>query len=231
MLLPYSKRLVPHWWNTLNGIFQTKYEASVELNFFDYSDSKRYYSEPDVVEYEKNSKQHYDLTLGTEAMKELGIVLEFRAKMITIDEIIQPMRNIDLLQGTSTLHALKLNNSLAMEQKSTQDATKCVTQILDAKYNKADFQSFVRDNCNHPSANHQKKFLQLLKKYESLFDGTLGDWKTKPVSFQLKEGTTAYHVQAVPVPKIHKDVLIKEVERLYKLGVLKQHHASKRVLP
>jgi hypothetical protein len=21
MLLPYSKRLVPHWWNTLNGIF------------------------------------------------------------------------------------------------------------------------------------------------------------------------------------------------------------------
>jgi hypothetical protein len=31
-----------------------------------------------------------------------------------------------------------------------------------------------------------KKLLQLLIN-ESLFDGTLGDWKNKPVSFQVKE--------------------------------------------
>ncbi len=55
MLLPYSKRLVPQLWNTLNGIFQTKHKARMELNFFDYSNSKWYYSEH-VVEYEKNSK-------------------------------------------------------------------------------------------------------------------------------------------------------------------------------
>jgi hypothetical protein len=35
-------------------------------------------------------------------MKELGIVLDFKAKKTTIDEIILPMRNIVLLQGTST---------------------------------------------------------------------------------------------------------------------------------
>ena len=56
MLLPYSKVLVPQSWNTSNGIFQTKRKARVELNFFDYSDSKRYYSEPNVVEYRKDSK-------------------------------------------------------------------------------------------------------------------------------------------------------------------------------
>ncbi len=56
MLLPYSKRLVPQSWNTSNGIFQIKSKARVELNFFDYSDSKRYYSEPDVVECRKDSK-------------------------------------------------------------------------------------------------------------------------------------------------------------------------------
>ncbi len=43
MLLPYLKRLVPQLWNILNGIFQTKHKARVELNFFEYSDSKRYY--------------------------------------------------------------------------------------------------------------------------------------------------------------------------------------------
>ncbi len=107
-----------------------------------------------------------------------------------------------------------------METQSTQEATECVMRILDAKYSKADLQSVVRDNSKHLSANQQKKLLQLLKKHESLFNGTLGDWKTKPVSFQLKEGVSLYHNQAFPVPKIHKDTLIKEVERLVKLGVL-----------
>jgi hypothetical protein len=115
MLLPCSKRLVPQSWNTLIGIFQTKHKARVELNFFDYSDSKRYYSEKHVVEYEKNSKAQYDLILGTETIKELGIMLDFKAKRINIDEIIFPMRNINLLQGTSTLCALKLNNSLGCD--------------------------------------------------------------------------------------------------------------------
>jgi hypothetical protein len=105
--------------------------------------------------------------------------------MITLDEVKLPMRNINYLQGSSTIRVLRLIHSLAMEPQSTQDATKHVTWILDAKYQKADLQSIVRDNCKHLSAAQQKKLLQLLKKYKSLFDGTLGDWKTKPVSFQL----------------------------------------------
>jgi hypothetical protein len=64
MLLPYSKRLVPQSWNTSNGIFQMWRKARVELNFFEYSDSKRYRVEPDVVEYNKDNKPQYDLILG-----------------------------------------------------------------------------------------------------------------------------------------------------------------------
>jgi hypothetical protein len=104
-------------------------------------------------------------------MKDLGIVLDFKAKTITLDEAILPMRNINHLQGTSMLRSLKLNNSLAMEPHSTQDATKHATQIIDAKYKKVDLQSIVGDNYKHLSAYQQKKLLQLLKKYEMLFDG------------------------------------------------------------
>jgi hypothetical protein len=96
-----------------------------------------------------------------------------------------------------------------MEPQSTQDATQCAAWNLDAKYSKADLQSVVRDNCKHQGANKQKKLQQLLKKYELLFDGTLCDWKTEPVSFQLKEGVSPYHGQAFPVPKIHTENLIK----------------------
>jgi hypothetical protein len=110
--------------------------------------------------------------------------------MITIDKVELPMRNINYLKGSSTIRALRLNHSLAMGPQSTQDATKRVTRILYTKYQKADFQSIDRDNCKLLSTAQQKKLLQLLTKYEPLFDGTLGDWKTKPVSFQLKEGVS-----------------------------------------
>ncbi len=101
--------------------------------------------------------------------------------MITVDEVKLPMQNINYLQGSSTLSVLRLNHCLAMEPQSIQDATKRVTRILDPRYQKADLQSIVRDNCKHLSTDQQKKLLQLLKTYESLFDGTLGDWKIKPV--------------------------------------------------
>ncbi len=136
MQLPYSKRLVPLLWNILNKIFQTKCKARMELNFFEYCDSKTFFAEQDVVEYSKNNRPQYDLILGTNTTKELGIVLDFNAKKITIIidvEVILPMKNINNLQGTSTLCELKLKNGLAMEPHSTQDATKHATWLLDAK--------------------------------------------------------------------------------------------------
>jgi hypothetical protein len=155
-------------------------------------------------------------------MKKYGIILDFKDKMIIIDEVKLPMQNINYLQGFSTLRALRLNHSLAMEPQITQDATKHVMRILDAKYQKADLQSTVRDNCKHLSIDHQKKLLQLLKKYELLFDGTLGDWKTKAVSFQLKEGVSPYHCRAFPVPKIHKDIIRKRGGEIVPTGGIRE---------
>ncbi len=180
-------------WNTSSGKFQTAKKAEIELNFFEYSNSKRYLASPDIVEYDKFNRPHYDVILGVKTMKEYSIILDFKDKMITVDEVEMPMQNIKYLQGSSTLRALRLNHSLAMELQSTQYATKHVTRILDAKHQKADLQSIVTDKCKHLSADQQKTLLQLLTKYESLFDGTLGDWKTKPISFQLKEGVSPYH--------------------------------------
>jgi hypothetical protein len=55
-------------------------------------------------------------------MNEFGIILDliidFKDKMITIDEIILPMRNINNMQGASILCALKHNHSLAMEPQT-----------------------------------------------------------------------------------------------------------------
>jgi hypothetical protein len=127
MLLPSAIRLVPQSWNTSSGRFQTTRKSEIELNFFEYSDSERYLAAPDIVEYSKINRPQYDIILGVKTIKEYGIILDFKDKMITVDEIKLPMRNINYLQGSSTIHALRLNHSLAMELQSTQDATKRVT--------------------------------------------------------------------------------------------------------
>jgi hypothetical protein len=132
-----------------------------------------------------------------------GIILDLKDKMITVDEVKLSMQNINYLQGSSTLCTLKLN-SLAMEPHSTQDAIKHVTWIVDPKYKKADLKSIVRDNCKHLSADQQKKLqLHLLKKYELLFDGILGDWKTKLVLFQLRE---EYHPTMAKLSQCQKPI-------------------------
>jgi hypothetical protein len=87
MLLPSSKRLVPQSWNTLNGRFQTKLKAEIKLIFFEYSNSKRYLAEPDIIKYINNNRQQYDLILGVKIMKKYGIILDFNDKMINVDEV------------------------------------------------------------------------------------------------------------------------------------------------
>jgi hypothetical protein len=78
-------------------MFQTKCKAEIELNFFEYSNCKRYLVEPDSVEYDKNNKPQYDLILGVKTMKKYGIILNFKDKMINIDEVKLPMQNINYL--------------------------------------------------------------------------------------------------------------------------------------
>jgi hypothetical protein len=51
------------------------------------------------------------------------------------------------------------------------------------------------------------------------------------VSFQLKKGISPYHGRAFPVPKIHKETLIKEVERLVEMGVLQWQPALEWTSP
>ena len=63
------------------------------------------------------------------------------------------------------------------EPKSTLEAMQWVVKILDAKYEKADLNAVMADNCKHLSISDQEKLLKLLNKFEDLFYGTLGDWE------------------------------------------------------
>ena len=92
---PYSKWQVPKSWHKLNGRFQTNGRTNLSVKFFHYSTSREYFIQPGVVEYkDPMDKPGFDLILVSNTMKELGIILDFRTKEMTLDEISLPMRDI-----------------------------------------------------------------------------------------------------------------------------------------
>ena len=214
------RRAVPHSWGTSNSTFLTQRVADIEISFVDYFASKRIRLRPDIVEDDsEGDTPMFDLILGKATLHDLGVVLDFKEKTIQIDKILLSTRNIINLQLKPCItRALNHNTLHATEPVSTQSATKHVVDILDAQYKKADLPAIVRENCSHLSASERDRLLSMLLKFEDLFDGTLGDWKLPPVTFQLKEGATPYHGRAYPVPQIHKAVLMKEINRLCEIG-------------
>ncbi len=222
------KRVVPQWWGTSNGTFITDKVGDIEISFMEYSASKKVRLQPDIVEYSPGDQAPmYDLKIGKRTMHTLGVKLGFQEKTITIDEILLPMRNIvNLYLKPRIRRALKENTCFAQEQISTRSAAKRLVKMLDSKYEKADLAAIVRENCSHLTAKDRVKLLSVLLKFESLFDGTLGDWKLPPVSFELKEAMKPYHDRPYPIPHKHKAVLMKEINRLCNIGVLEWQPSS-----
>ena len=59
--------------------------------------------------------------------------------------------------------------------------------ILDDKYEKADINKVTTEQCQHLSPIERESLLDLLNKFEDLFDGNLGTWNTTPVELELKD--------------------------------------------
>ena len=86
MLMAYVKWGLPH-----NGKRQTPNKV------FGYSNSKELLVEPDVFEYDQSmGKPLFDLIIGCNSMEKLGIVMDFKTRSITIEEIILPMETLQI---------------------------------------------------------------------------------------------------------------------------------------
>jgi hypothetical protein len=205
------KRVVPQSWGTSNGTFVTDKVGDIEISFVEYSANKKVCLQLEIVEYSPGDQAPmYDLIIGKQTMHHLGVKLDVQEKTITIDKILLPMRNIANLQLKPRItRALRKNTCFAQEPISTHRATKCMVTMLDAKYEKADLLAVIRENCSHLTAFNREKLLSVLLNFESLFNGTLGDWKLPPVSFELN-GMKPYHGRPYPIPHKHKAVLRKK---------------------
>ena len=72
--------------------------------------------------------------------------------------------------------------------------------------------------------SEQAMLLSLLRRYEPMFDGTLGQWRGLDFKIELKEGVKAYYSSSYSVPKIHEETMKKECTRMEKIGIFKKKH-------
>ncbi len=101
--------------------------GKLRFEFLDYSACREYLVQPDIVEYDGTtmSKPGFDLSHGSNTLKELGIALNFRTKEIDIDEIILPMQDISKLSTRAKIERAWManNNVIIHEPKSTLEDT------------------------------------------------------------------------------------------------------------
>jgi hypothetical protein len=134
--IPIVSRAIPETWSTSNGTFKTKKVGEAEFSFIEYSASKKVHLRPDIVEYPKGGPQLlYDLIIGEQTSHDIGAVLDFKKKTITIDDILLLMRNINNLRLKSSIsRVFKFNSNFAQEPVSTRNATKRMVESRPSKH-------------------------------------------------------------------------------------------------
>ena len=163
----------------------------------------------------------YDMIIGRDILQFLQIDIRFSSMEVEWDSATIPFKYHD---------ATPLDAYFVKEPDVIDNATERVKKILDAKYEAADLEQ-VCSAQSHLLLAQQQKLLDLMNKYEELFDGTLGTWKDTEVELELIDDAKPYHARPYPIPKCHLDTLKMEVDRLCKIGVLKKVNRSQWAAP
>ena len=172
----------------------------------------------------------YNMILGHDIMSEIGIMLNFKDQTMTWHDSTVNMKDPETLPDLLDPENDFFWSNNLYETEVLQEASTHLQKILDAKYATADLNAALQ-TCRHLTEDEKSQLHALLCKYEHLFDSTLGTWNNEPYNIELKEGAKPYHSRPFPVPKIHEPTLKVDLDRLVKLGVLKQINDSKWATP
>ena len=215
-----SKR--PVTWTTANGKFVTNKLVVPEFHLPEFDERVTIKQPFHVCEH----RLGYDMIIGRETLAELGFIIDFEKNQISWNDMNVGMKDPAFFDNKETFMM-----ATQSEPETYQRALKRALNIIEeGRQTPITIDDKVNSN-DHLTNDQKLKLKQLLNKYEELFDGSLGDWKTTPVSIDLKEDAKPYHSRPYPVPHIHKEQFKKELDSLEKMGVLKKDSSSQWAAP
>jgi hypothetical protein len=179
---------------------QHRWVIYLKLMFLAVSKSKIFSVRQDIVIVDKEPM--FNLILGIDKVARFGTILDFEDKTIYIDHATistRPLSNFGL-KSNMCIEAFKTDKMYVpsgtnigttsftrdhLKPINTREATTRTVEILYADSTKANLPEIVEETCEHLFSVDQRKLLQILTRYEELFDGTLGYFQTDPVKFDL----------------------------------------------
>ena len=222
-----TSKTKPSKWATKTGSFSTNKKC--KINFM----LPAFHKHRDVtwaahVDDSTETNSRYDMIIGRDLMHVLGLDTSFKEASMTWDNAEVSMQEPDWLDKD---HVDSFEQELfMMHDPDTTDAER-IQSILDIKYSKANLDEVVKD-LEDLNTNQQQQLKQVLRKFEPLFDGTLGHWKTKPVELELKDpNCKPVHARPYPVPQSQEKQLKEEVARLVHAKVLRKVNDSEWASP
>jgi hypothetical protein len=168
------------------------------------------------------------MIIGRDINHSLGINLLFDTTEISWDNAKIQMQHPEMLRDNwvDTLE----QEILYAHDPGTTDAER-IQGIIESKYTPADLSKIVEE-CTHLEKAERRQLRHLLQKYEDLFDGSLGTWKTDPIQLEVKDpNVKQYHAKPYPVPHSQEKQLKDEIRRLCKYGVLRKTNHSEWACP
>ena len=217
-----TKAKHPTIWNTKGGEFKTSGTCKPSFVLSEL-DQKKEIEWEFHVDNTKASNCLYDI-IGMDLLCALEIGIQCSTSSITWNTNSIPFKD---RREFHTMHANPTKSKEELyESNVLRDSTERRNRILDAKYEKADLPKIVKEQSDHLDNSQQQSLLTLLRKYEFLFDGTLGTWNTKPVDLKIQKDAKPVYSKPFPIPRSQEETLKREVKRLVKLGVLRKINRS-----
>ena len=217
-----KKRKSQQSWKTKTGSFNTKETCKVTFALPQFH-KHREISWNMHVDESNSEMSDYDIIIGRDLMHEIGLEMNFQTGRMTWDNAWINMQDPDLFKEGSVEEFEK--ELFMMHDPDTTEAER-IQRIVDVKYAPADLQAEV-NSLTKINGEQKKQLLTLLSKFKTLFDGTLGDWKTEPVDLILKDPKTVpVYQKPYPVPKSKEKKLKEECQRLVDMKILRKINKS-----
>jgi hypothetical protein len=197
-------------WNTAAGKMSTHGKVRVTFTLPELSPSA---SVDTTVHVHDGHLSRYDMIIGSDLLKDFGIDVLFSTSTIEWTQMNAsiPMKPHDF----SFEEDVYITNSLAVEADSDR-----LSSILDSKYAPTDIARYVSEQ-KALLVKERLELFNVMKAYEGLFYGTLGQWTGEPHHIELIPDAKPYHAWPYSMPKAYKQTLKLELDRLVKIGILK----------
>ena len=168
-------------YSTSTGMYCNTHEVKVPFCMPELSGSKIINHFFHVDNDEGKSGIGYDMIIIRDLMVHLGLTADFKRQVIQWDGTTVRMKESRSLLGRSDLTKREMRKVVMQtaEPASTQEATERMVKTLDSTYAKSYIKQVV--NSSQLNAEERTLLLSLIRDFEYLFDGTLGDWSTDPV--------------------------------------------------